>query len=146
MWLSIMGKFQDMPRRTERKERGRNERKIKQHLSCIEKVKTIHLLAKNTFEHSEATIGSQCCARDQAGLSHSSFWFGGSKTSQSTRFLSSGNICRASIQSRTRISCGKSDRSTPVDLHVLPMNYNLYFLDMSSDNIPKHIQRFYFQL
>lgn len=56
--------------RKERKTRGRKTvGKAQHHLSCVEK-KTIHLLAKNTFEHSYATISSQwLCARRGRALS-----------------------------------------------------------------------------
>lgn len=65
-------------------------------------MKPIHLLAKNTFEHSGATIssrGKMCTWR----VSHCSFGFKKKKLVPSNSMLSpsSGNVCRVSVQNNT---------------------------------------------
>lgn len=69
-----MGNFKTCPlnriKGQKEKKEARNKRRKKmekQHSSSVEKIKPIHLLAKNTFEHSGATISSRKkCARDES--------------------------------------------------------------------------------
>lgn len=104
-------------RTKEEEKKARNKRRKKtekQHSSCVEKMKPIHLLAKNTFEHSGATIssrGKMCTWR----VSHCSFGFKKKKLVPSTRCYrpSSGNVCRVSVQNNTYASWCR--RRTPLN-------------------------------
>lgn len=90
-------------RTKEEEKKARNKRRKKpekQHSSCVEKMKPIHLLAKNTFEHSGATIssrGKMCTWR----VSHCSFGFKKKKLVPSTRCYRHRQGTFVECQSRT---------------------------------------------
>lgn len=102
-------------RTKEEEKKARNKRRKKtekQHSSCVEKMKPIHLLAKNTFEHSGATISSRGkCARDESHTARLVL----KKLVPSTQCYrpSSGNVCRVSVQNNTYASWCR--RRTPLN-------------------------------
>lgn len=84
------------------------KKKEKQHSSCVEQIKPIHLLAKNTFEHSGATISSrEKCARDESHTARLVSKIKTKKLVPSTRYYRHRQGTFVECQSRTtRTSAG----------------------------------------